>query len=302
MDFDKLQTFYQVACVGSITNATKSLGMDKSSISRQLSGLEEQIGKKLFERHSNHLILTPHGNFLLERARMILMEVEATKAAMISGDEKMTGSLTITTTYALASTWLTHFFHRFIEQHSSLQIQIKASNRPLNLSLREADVAIRPYCNEQTNLIQKHLMTWRLHLYASKAYVKKFGLPQSLVDLDNHRLIIFGESSNNYPYNYANWPLTVGLERGKVRKPFLLINSVESMLNLIVKGVGIGCISNNSPLINDADLIPIFPEEAHQDIDAYFIYHEQFQGVSVIQSLEKFLMEYVKKHEKLPNR
>lgn len=302
MDFDKLKTFYHVATIGSITKATDILQMDKSSISRQLTLLEEQVGNKLFERKSNQLFLTAQGQFLLEKARIILLEIEATKAIMLSKGEQLTGSLTITTTHALASTWLTHFIHQFIEQHPLVQIFIKASNQPLNLSMREADVALRPYCNDQPDLIQKHLMTWRLYLHASRSYLEKFGTPLCLEDLDHHRLIIFGEDPLFYPYNYSNWPLHIGTKRGKIRKPFLLINSVEGMLNLVENGVGIGSMVEHSPLLtlSNADLVPVLLGEAYQDIDAYFIYHKQFEGIKLITSLEEFLINYVNNHEKFP--
>lgn len=299
MDFDKLHTFYHVAQLGSITKAAEVLQIDKSSISRQLTLLEDQLGCKLFDRVGNQLVLTLKGNVLLEKARVILLEVETTKAAMLSKDEQLSGSLTITMTYALVSTWLTHFLHQFIELYPKLQIRIKASNQPLNLSLREADVAIRPYCNDQDDLIQKHLKKWKLYLHASKSYIERFGMPRCLEDLDHHRLIIFGENANHYPYNYSNWPLLIGLKEGKIRKPFLLINSVEGMFNLVNNGVGIGTMAENSPLLknNEKELVPILPDEAYQEIDAYFMYHKQFQFLKVINSLETFLMEYVGKIE-----
>lgn len=304
MDFDKLKTFYHVATIGSVTKATDILQMDKSSISRQLTLLENQVDSKLFERKSNQLFLTPQGQFLLEKARIILLEIEATKAMMLSKGEELTGSLTIATTHAIASTWLTHFIHQFVEQHPLVQVFIKASNHLPNLSMCEADVALRPYCQDQPNLIQKHLMTWRLYLHASRQYLEEFGTPCRLEDLDDHRLIIFGEDPNVYPYNYSNWPLHIGTKEGKTRKPFLLINSVEGMLNLVENGVGIGSMVEHSPLLERtrADLVPVLFEEAYQDIDAYFIYHKQFDGIKLIKSLEDFLMNYTVKNKILNDK
>lgn len=294
MDFDKLNTFYQVATLGSISKAIKNLAMDKSSISRQLSLLEDQLGKKLFERQHQKLVLTPHGQFLLKKAGAILMEVEATKAAIASEQSEIKGSLTISTTYALTSTWLTHFIHNFIEKYPDLQLIIKATNQPLNLSLREADVAIRPYCNEQEDLIQTHLKQWTLRMYASPQYVKKFGMPRKPVDLETHRLIILGDAPNLYPHPYTNWPLTMGARQGRFRKPFLVINSLEGMFNLVSNGVGIGNFADDSPLFKDNELVPVLHDEIFYNVDVYYIYPKQFESLEAVKKLESFLLHHTK--------
>ena len=278
------------------------MAIDKSSVSRQLSLLEAQVGKKLFERQGKKLILTPHGNYLFEKARHILMEIEATKSVMLSDDQQITTTLTITTTQPLVTTWLTHFLHDFIEQFPSVRLIIKASNEPLNLSLREADIAIRPYCPDQDDLVQNHLRSWRLRLYASKEYLKRYGLPQGPDDLDHHRLIIFGGSPNVYSHNHTHWPLTTATKEGKIRKPFLVINSLEGMMNLVQNGVGIGSLSDNNPLLNGSELEPVLHDSLYHDVHAYFIYHKQFNGLSIISDFEKFLKNYIEHHEKFPNK
>lgn len=301
MDFDKLKTFYHVATLCSITKASDILQMDKSSISRQLALLEEQVKNKLFERKKNHLYLTPQGKFLLEKARLILTEIESTKAMMIAKGDQLTGTLAITSSYEMTNTWLTHVLPPFIEQHPLVQVSIKASNQLLDLTMREADVALQPYCNDQSDLVQKYLMTSRFYLYASKEYLKKFGTPNKPEDLDNHRLIIFGEGATSYPHNSANWPLHIATKNGKIRKPFLVINSVEGMFHLMENGVGIASIAENSPLLKhtDAEVVPLLVNQACQEIDTHFIYHKQFEGIKLIESLHDFLKKHANEQEKL---
>ncbi len=296
MDFDKLRTFQQVAINGSISKAIKVLGMNKSSISRHLSSLEKQLDKPLFERKGQKLILTHDEEYLLKKANHILMEIEATKSYLSSNIDKERRTFTVSTTYAVASLWLTRFLHDFIDQNPHIQFNIRASAQPLNLSLREADVAIRPFCTNQSDYIQKHLLTWRLHLYASKSYIKKFGMPKKIEELDHHRLIILGDNPNVYPYQYASWPLINKTKKGRYRTPFLLINSVEGMYNFVANGVGIGNFGNNFPYLDT--LIPIFPLEMWHDIDAYLIYPKELKDVETIKNFENFLFTYIKEHEK----
>jgi len=302
MDIDKLKTFYQVASVGSISKATRSLHIDKSSISRQLSLFEEQLGKKLFERQHQKLVLTTHGQFLFKKASSILMEIEATKQALLT-DEHQISSLTISTTFALASTWLTHFLHKFINTHPNLTLHLKAANQPLNLSLREADVAIRPFSSDSENLIQRHLRPWTLRMYASKKYIETFGMPKNCDELENHRLILLGDSPNVYPHPYTNWPLSIGAKNGRFRKPFLVINSLEGMYNLVANGVGIGNFADDSPLFRQGgQLIPILHNDISYTIDVYYTYPKQFENLAPIKLLEKFLLEEIDASRVLNNR
>src|SRR5262249_26058074 len=152
-------------------------------------------------------------------------------------------------------------------QHPRVQLIIKATTQPLNLSLREADLAIRPYCNDQDDLVQDHLMQWRLNLFASQSYVDRFGMPKRVDDLYAHRLIILGESPTLYPSSYTSWPLTTGIKKGKARRPFLIINSLEGMYNLVCKGVGIGFFARGSPLFSRQKLLPVLPDSLYHDID-----------------------------------
>lgn len=295
MDLEKLRTFQRVVSEGGIVKSAEVLKMDKSSISRQLSLLEKQVGRKLFEKHGKKMILTDEGKYLLERANHILMEVEATMANLKENLNLIRRDFTISTTFAVASLWLTRFLHLFIEQNQELTINVKASSLPLNLSLREADVAIRPYANNQPELVQTHLKTWRLHLYAHKSYIKKFGTPKTVQELDLHRILILGNDPNVYPFNYACWPLINHTRQGKYRKPFLLINSVEGMYNLVMNGVGIGNFGDNFPFLDT--MVPILKEKMWFDIDAYLSYPIAFSHLEIIRKFEDFLLKIIKENK-----
>jgi len=303
MDIDKLITFYKIAEAGSVTIAAKNLGMSKSTISRQLALLEEELQVPLFDRGAKKLRLTPQGNLLSERAKNILMEVEATKSLITNLTDEYSGTLRICTTHALASLWLSHFLHLFIEKYPKIHIEVIANSKELDLTMQEADVAIRPYSPNQEELIQNHLMRWRLHLYASKGYVEKYGLPKKVEELKNHRLVLLGDSPNLYPKSYTHWPLYMGSRYGSERKPFLVINSVRGMFNLVKNGVGIGNFSDQSPLFkqNEAeDLVRILPKKMYTDIDVYFIYPKKYKKIKPITALGQFLQEYVEFSETFP--
>lgn len=295
MDIEKLKTFYHIVREKSMLKASKKLSLNKSSISRHLTALEMQVGKKLIDRNKNKLVLTSHGEFLFEKAHRILMEIEASQIALHLNEGQTKKVFTLSTTPALASSWLTFFLHEFIQQFPEIELQIIANNQLIDLSLKEADAAIRPYVNHQEHLTQTHLRSWRLFLYASPLYIQKFGMPKNIEDLENHRLIILGDSPNLYPHNYTEWPLFLEAKCGKIRKAFLTINSLEGMYNLVTHGVGIGSFSKELVEQKKATLIPILADQIFYDIDAYYIYLSALKNLKIIQTFETFLLKHAQK-------
>ena len=80
--------------------------------------------------------------------------------------------------------------------------------------MREADVAIRMSPPRQPDLIQRHLVSVQVHIYAAPEYIKKHGMPQRPEDLDKHRLIVYGEDSRP-PVQGVNWLLDAGAKPGQ---------------------------------------------------------------------------------------
>src|SRR5690606_14471413 len=93
----------------------------------------------------------------------------------------------------------------------------------LDLGMREADVAIRMTPPRQPDLIQRHLMTVKIHIYGSVDYLKRNGIPQTLDDLNKHTLILYGEDQRG-PIADINWLATVGNPPPQGRRIGLRVN------------------------------------------------------------------------------
>ena len=93
------------------------------------------------------------------------------------------------------STWLTTQIHEFVNTYPEIDVSLILSDNELDLGMREADVAIRMVMPRQPGLVQRHLLTVRSHVYASHGYIQKYGKPKTVEELDQHRLIIFGEDA-----------------------------------------------------------------------------------------------------------
>ena len=102
---------------------------------------------------------------------------------------KPTGKLTINTTVGFGSTWLTPRINKFTDQYPDMEISILMSDEEIDLSSRSADLAVRVKKPTQANLIFKKFVNFHNHIYGSSDYLKKFGIPRNVNDLEHHNFI-----------------------------------------------------------------------------------------------------------------
>ena len=195
MDWDKLRVFHAVAEAGSFTHAGEALNLSQSAVSRQISALEESLSVPLFHRHARGLILTEQGELLFRTAREVFAKLAMSESLISESKDRPKGPLKITTTVAFGSIWLTPRIREFLDLYPEIQVSLVVDDSELDLSMREADVAIRMSPPRQPDLIQRHLVSVQVHIYGAPEYLKKHGTPQRPEDLDEHRLIIYGEDS-----------------------------------------------------------------------------------------------------------
>src|SRR6201988_1759574 len=193
MDWDKLKVFHAAAEAGSFTHAGEQLGLSQSAVSREVSALEEELSVSLFHRHARGLILTEQGDLLFRTAHDVFMQLQAARAKLTDSRERPSGDLKITTTPGLGIHWLVPRLGEFTALYPEIRISMIVTDEELDLSMREADVVILTRKPTQPDLIQRKLFSIGFHAYCSPDYVKKFGTPRTLQDLDNHRLIVLHE-------------------------------------------------------------------------------------------------------------
>jgi DNA-binding transcriptional LysR family regulator len=227
MDWDKLRIFHAVAEAGSFTHAGESLNLSQSAVSRQISALEESLNVSLFHRHARGLILTEQGELLYRTAHEVFAKLAMAEAQLSESKDRPKGQLKVTTTVALGSTWLTPRMGEFLDVYPDVTVDLLLDDRELDLSMREADVAIRMAPPRQPELIQRHLMTVHLNIYAAPAYIKRYGLPKTVEELDNHKVIVYGEATRP-PVPDTNILMRLGA-KGDERAPLLTVNNVYAI-------------------------------------------------------------------------
>jgi DNA-binding transcriptional LysR family regulator len=291
MDWDKLRIFHAVAEAGSFTHAGHDLGLSQSAVSRQISSLEQDLNVALFHRHARGLILTEQGEVLYRTAHDVFAKLAAAQTRLMDSKDKPTGELRITTTVGLGSVWLTPHLTEFTDLYPQIQVTLMLDDRELDLAMREADVAIRLRRPVQPDLIQRKLFTVHHHIYAAPEYVKKFGIPKSVDDLDNHRIVTFGQAPSYL--TSINWLETAGRADGDVRRPFLRVNNAYGLRRVVEAGVGIASLADYI-VGNNSSLVQVnLPVETPQ-FDTYFVYPEELKDSKRVTVFRDFLVSKAK--------
>lgn len=288
MDWDKLRIFHAVAEASSFTHAGDKLNLSQSAISRQISTLEHNLGVPLFHRHARGLVMTEQGETLYHTANDVLLKLDAVQAKLKDSNETPSGALKVTTTVGLGTSWLTSRVHEFIQLYPDVQLELLLTNEEVDLSMRKADCAIRLRQPQQSDLIQRRLFTVHFHIYAAPSYVKRFGQPNSIEDLDNHALVTFGENTPAYLAN-MNWLAKVGRKNNDPRRSVLQVNNLLAMRKIVESGAGIALFPDY--LIEErTGLMQLMQNAEVPSFDTYFCYAEEMRSSAKLKAFRDFLV------------
>ncbi|HWP24949.1 MAG TPA: LysR family transcriptional regulator [Xanthobacteraceae bacterium] len=289
MDWDKLKVFHAAADAGSFTHAGEQLNLSQSAVSRQVSALEQELGVSLFHRHARGLILTEQGELLYRTAHDVFLKLEAARVKLTDSRERPHGELRVTTAQGIGNHWLTPRLGEFIDLFPEIRVTLITTDEELDLSMREADVAIRLRQPTQPDLIQRKLFSVHFHAYASPEYLKRFGTPTKFEELDHHRIVLLGGSIVPSYLQNRNWLIEVGRDNKDPRQPQITISNILGVLRACQRGLGIALLPDYL-VEENGGLVQLFTEEDAPALDAYFVYPEELKNVARVQAFRDFLV------------
>jgi DNA-binding transcriptional LysR family regulator len=288
MDWDKLRIFHAAAEAGSFTHAGETLSISQSAVSRHISALERDLNVPLFHRHARGLVLTEQGELLYRTAQDVFSKLATTQILLADSRGKPNGELKVTTTLALGTGWLAPRLNEFLKLYPDIKLQLLLDDEVLNLTMREADVAIWFVAPTQQDLIRRKLFTVHYHVYASTDYVKRNGKPESLEDLERHRIMTYGGPMPS-PFKEMNWLETAGRDGKGIREASLKINSLLALREAVLQGIGIAVLPDY--LAKDHPrLVDVLDDVAMPEFDTFFVYPEDLKDTKRVNAFRDFLI------------
>lgn len=168
MNWDDYRFFLAVSRHRTLKAAGHALGVDQATVGRRLGALEKRLRAKLLEKRSDGYFLTALGGRILENVALVENAMFAVDQSILGRDEKVEGAVRLALPAALASHRILPRSRAFFEKHPKLELQFLTGPEVLNLSRREADLAIRLVRPERGELKTKRVGKLRLALYGAK--------------------------------------------------------------------------------------------------------------------------------------
>jgi len=159
LDWDDFRLVKIIAEANGLAGAADRLGVNHSTVFRRLGQMEESLGVKLFERHRTGYVLTTAGEEMTALAEQMEENVTAFTRKLAGQAVAPAGELRVTTNDTLLVHLLTHIFARFLEACPEMRLDVVLANQALNLSKRDADVAIRATDNPPETLVGRRVAT-----------------------------------------------------------------------------------------------------------------------------------------------
>jgi DNA-binding transcriptional LysR family regulator len=242
---DAMRTFVRVAQRQGFARASRELRVSPATVTKQVAALEGRIGTRLFDRTTRRVVLTEAGRIYLERCLECLQAVDDADASISELSAAPRGKLRISAPVDLQA-HLSRVLGSFMRMHPQISVDLRLSNRAVDLVNEGFDVAIRAAATLDGPYVARLLTTLPFGVYASPRYLREHGRPRTPADLARHRAVIFVEPR---PWD------TLVFERGRrqVRVnlvPAFASNSGDACRDMVVAGTGV--VAAPSFLMQDA--------------------------------------------------
>lgn len=235
LDWNDLKYFLAVARHHSTIAAGKSLGLSQSTVQRRLTELERAIGQPLVKRHPSGYRLTTFGEELLPHAERIEAAVIDFERRANDEAHDLTGVIRVTCPEPIIGRMTkSSLVDRFHARYPKLRIEFVTSDRYLDLSKGEADVAFRSGDTDDDELVGRKIADSIWAVYASRGYIEQHGQPATVGDLPNHQLVGFDETLS--AHRASIWLQNVA----PAVKLSARTNSVLGLIYAVKSGLGLG--------------------------------------------------------------
>ena len=188
MDLDALRVFVKVAELASFTRAAEHLGMPKARVSLRVQVLEAELGVRLLQRTTRTVRPTGDGEQLLPRAKQLVAEADEI-AAMFQGSRALRGIVRVDLPVGFANDLVIPRLPELLALHPQLVVQVSTTDRRVEPIREGFDCVLSVGTLRASGLTAQRLGQLSMVNCASAGYVKKYGVPRTLADLDRHLVV-----------------------------------------------------------------------------------------------------------------
>ncbi|MCP5150278.1 MAG: LysR family transcriptional regulator [Ectothiorhodospiraceae bacterium] len=301
-----IESFVRVARAGSFSAAAKELGVGVSSVSRQISALEDALGARLLQRTTRRLGLTEAGHRYLDHASRILGEVEEARREILDLEEEPRGLLRVTAPVTFGRVHISPAVAAFLCRHPAVAVELWTTDQVVDLVEEGFDVAVRIGALHDSGLVARRLAPMRRVICASPAYLAAHGTPDDAAALAGHECLTFRfhQSSTVWRQGASVWRIqgpdgaieevTVG---GRLEA-----NTAETLLDAALAGHGLVLVPVWMVVdeLRSGRLVAVLPEHRVSpsaiDSGIYAVYPSRRHVSAKLRAFVDFLVERFETH------
>ncbi|WP_255422907.1 LysR family transcriptional regulator [Microbulbifer sp. A4B17] len=293
IDFRTLSIFVTTCRLMSLTQCAEELGLPKSTVSKAISKLEDQLQARLLERSTRKIEITDAGRVTLRRASLLVEEFKSLREDVRDIEQQVQGLLRISAPFAMGSYLAQYILPPFLQQWPKAQVSLELSNVFDDLFIQGMDLAIRVGQIADDRLVAKEVGYVTQVLVASPDYLRKHGIPESPEDIRQHNCITAGVAQESSFWTLVSKNTTKSIE---VQGNFHCENP-ETAKKAATGGVGIAQIPVNSMIceLEKQELIRILPDWHATYKPIYLVYRSGVNKPKRVSALLDYLLS-IKEH------
>lgn len=285
----ELIAFVESVDTGSFSAAARSLGTTPSAISKRVAKLEDRLGIRLLQRTTRSLNLTAEGSTYYERVARLLQELDDANDSISSGG-KPRGKLTVSASLDFGQRFLVQLLPIFLSQYPEIQVDLRLTERLVDLVTEGIDVAIRLGDLEDSSLIRRHLGQAKFILCVSPGYLAKHGTPATPLELVNHNCMRYLFNGQPLPWDFlidGTWQVV------PVSGSFNS-DSGEALKNAALNGIGIARLLSFhiKEEVEAGQLLSLFADQLPAGLATQAVFTHQRNLSPRVQVFLEFLSEY----------
>jgi DNA-binding transcriptional LysR family regulator len=286
LDWDEFRLVKAIADSRSLAGAAALLGLNHSTVFRRLGALEAAVGARLFERSRSGYDPTVAGDEMIALANLMADSIGEFERRMAGRDVKPTGLLRVTTVEVIGQRFLPSILAQFRAQNPGVVIDLILSERALNLSRRDADVALRVTNDPPETLVGRRICTLRWAVYCRRDLADSWSGP-----VDSAPFIGFAEDFG--PPSARRW-IEANVRPGRLAAR---ANSIHSMLEMVLHGFGAAplpcCLGEQNPA-----LARLGPTLRDWDLGLWILTHSDLRRSSRVRAFMDFAGAEMAKHRR----
>jgi DNA-binding transcriptional LysR family regulator len=295
---EAMHVFLRVAELSSFTEAAASLGLAKANVSSAVQQLESMLGTRLLHRTTRRVQMTHDGQAFYERSKDLLADFDELKTLFNHPQDQLRGRLRVDMPTAMARGLVIPKLPQFLRAHPQLEIELSSTDRRVDVVREGFDCVVRVGTLLDSSLVARSIGEYQLINCVSPSYIETYGIPHTLDDLANHKLVhyvsVLGGKSHGFEYLDELTSTTQYIEM----EGALIVNNADAYLSACLAGLGIIQIPENGatakPYLESGQLIEILPAYRSAPMPVSLLYANRRHLPKRVQAFMNWMVEILK--------